>query len=92
MSIIVHHESQQVSKVMRPGRITYPFAYMTNVYTRSDRRGAGIGSQLLKQVNEWAKEQQYEFIIVWPSDTSISYYEKNDYAPCTEPMQYVPSP
>ncbi|WP_242176002.1 GNAT family N-acetyltransferase [Priestia koreensis] len=92
MSIIVHHESQQVSKVMRPGRITYPFAYMTNVYTRSDRRGAGIGSELLKQVNEWAKEQQYEFIIVWPSDTSISYYEKNDYAPCTEPMQYVPSP
>ncbi|WP_315906795.1 GNAT family N-acetyltransferase [Priestia koreensis] len=64
MSVIVHHESQQVSKVPRPGRITYPFTYMTNVYTRSDRRGAGIGSELLKQVNEWAKEQQYEFIIV----------------------------
>jgi GNAT superfamily N-acetyltransferase len=64
---------------------------MTNVYTVKEYRNNGIGSLLLSTINNWAKENKYEFIIVWPSDDSINYYKKNGYVHCTEPMEYFPS-
>ncbi|MEH7121897.1 GNAT family N-acetyltransferase [Bacillus sp. JJ1773] len=89
--IISHIYIELIQKVPRPGRITRPFAFMTNVYTVSDYRNKGISSQLLTTINEWAKNEQYEFIIVWPSDDSINYYRKNGYSHCKEPMEYFPS-
>ncbi|RSD28836.1 GNAT family N-acetyltransferase [Mesobacillus subterraneus] len=85
--IVSHIYVELIQKVPRPGRVTNPFAYMTNVYTIPCYRGKGIGSQLLSSVNEWAKDQKYEFIIVWPSDTSIEFYSRNGYANCKEPME-----
>lgn len=85
--IVSHIYIQLVHKVPRPGRITNPFAYMTNVYTVPDYRGKGIGSRLLTKVNGWAKEMKYEFMIVWPSDTSIDFYIRNGYTQCKEPME-----
>lgn len=89
--ILSHIYIELIQKVPRPGRITYPFAYMTNVYTIPEYRNQGIGSKLLSTINRWAKENNYEFIIVWPSDDSIQYYKKNGYSHCTEPMEYFPS-
>ncbi|WP_152393108.1 GNAT family N-acetyltransferase [Paenibacillus guangzhouensis] len=76
-----------IYKVPRPGRVTKPFAYMTNVYTKPEYRGQGIGSKLISNINEWAYEQKYEFIIVWPSDEGVSFYSKNGYKHCKEPME-----
>lgn len=76
-----------IHKVPRPGRTTNPFAYMTNVYTKPNYRGNGIGSKLISQINEWAKESKYEFIIVWPSDEGVDFYKKNGYQHCKEPME-----
>ncbi|WP_225229305.1 GNAT family N-acetyltransferase [Paenibacillus gallinarum] len=76
-----------IHKVPRPGRITNPFAYMTNVYTKPDYRGKGIGSNLISQINDWAKESKYEFIIVWPSDEGVDFYKRNGYQHCKEPME-----
>lgn len=89
-NVVSHIYIELIQKVPRPGRITYPFAYMTNVYTIEEFRNKGIGSKLLSRINEWAKEKNYEFIIVWPSDDSINYYKKNDYVNTTEPMVYFP--
>jgi GNAT superfamily N-acetyltransferase len=87
--IVSHIYVELIQKVPRPGRITYPFAYMTNVYTVKGYRGNGIGSKLISTVNEWAKEQNYEFIIVWPSDGSIDFYRRNGYQHCKEPMEFI---
>ena len=89
--IVSHIYIELIQKVPRPGRVTYPFAYMTNVYTLPEFRSQGIGSQLLTKIHEWIKENQYEFIIVWPSDDSINYYKKNGYVHCSEPMEYFPT-
>ncbi|PEB50693.1 GNAT family N-acetyltransferase [Bacillus pseudomycoides] len=89
--IVSHIYITLIQKVPRPGRITHPFAYMTNVFTIKEYRNKGIGSKLLTTINEWTKENRYEFIIVWPSDDSINYYKKNGYIHCTEPMEYFPS-
>ncbi|MFA1822931.1 GNAT family N-acetyltransferase [Virgibacillus oceani] len=75
----------------QPGRITHPFAYMTNVYTIPEYRNGGVGSKLLTSIHKWIKENKYEFVIVWPSDEAVNYYKKNGYAHCTEPMEYFPS-
>lgn len=88
--IVSHVYIELISKVPRPGRITRPFAYMTNVYTIPEYRNKGIGSKLLTFVNEWTKENTYEFIIVWPSDDSLEFYKRNGYEHCSEPMTYDP--
>ncbi|WP_261134811.1 GNAT family N-acetyltransferase [Bacillus sp. Marseille-Q3570] len=89
--VLSHIYIELIRKVPRPGRITYPFAYMTNVYTVPEFRSKGIGSNLLTTINNWIKENNFEFIIVCPSDESIDYYKKNNYVHCTEPMEYFPS-
>ncbi|WP_243299966.1 GNAT family N-acetyltransferase [Bacillus litorisediminis] len=89
--IVSHIYLESIQKVPRPGRITYPFAYMTNVYTIPEYRNKGIGSKVLSSINKWIKENHYEFVIVWPSDEAINYYKKNGYVHCTEPMEYFPS-
>lgn len=86
--IVSHIYIELIQKVPRPGRITKPFAYMTNVYTLKEYRNKGIGSKLLDTIHKWIKENKYEFIIVWPSDESINYYNKNGYVHCNEPMEY----
>lgn len=78
-----------IDKVPRPGRKTNPFTYMTNVYTLPEHRGKGLGSQILKQIELWSKMKEYEFIIVWPSEWSIQFYERNGYKPCKEPMELM---
>jgi GNAT superfamily N-acetyltransferase len=85
--IISHIYIELIQKVPRPGRVTHPFAYMTNVYTKPEYRGKGVGKRLISTVNSWAHENQFEFIIVWPSETSIEFYGKNGYSHCTEPME-----
>lgn len=90
-TIVSHIYIELIQKVPRPGRITYPFAYMTNVYTLKEFRSKGIGSNLLSTINEWAKKNSYEFIIVWPSDESIQYYKKNGYEHCTALMEFFPT-
>jgi len=89
--IVSHIYVELVQKVPRPGRITNPFAFMTNVYTVEAYRNKGIGSQLISKVNSWVKERDIEFVIVWPSDDSVNYYKKNGYVHVEEPMEYVPS-
>lgn len=85
--IVSHIYLQLIDKVPRPGRITYPFAYMTNVYTDPDYRSRGIGSQLLDAVREWAAANRLEFMIVWPSEESRAFYERNGYTLCNDPME-----
>lgn len=89
--VVSHMYIELIQKVPRPGRVTRPFAYMTNVYTVPEYRGKGIGSKLLTAINEWVKEKEYEFIIVWPSEEGIPFYEKNGYSHCKEPMEHFPS-
>jgi len=89
--IVSHIYLELIQKVPRPGRITHPFVYMTNVYTVKDYRNRGIGSQLITAINEWVEKDQYEFIMVWPSEDSINYYQKNGYIHCKEPMEYFPN-
>lgn len=84
--VVSHMYVELVSKVPRPGRITYPFAYLTNVYTVPEHRGQGIGGKLMAAVNDWARQQKHEFIIVWPSEEGEEFYRRYGYTSVTDPM------
>ncbi|MFC5985649.1 GNAT family N-acetyltransferase [Marinicrinis lubricantis] len=88
-TIVSHIYIERIEKVPRPGRITHPFVYMTNVYTIPSCRSKGIGSKLLQHVKKWGREQRFEFMIVWPSDDAISFYRRNGFDHCKEPMEFM---
>lgn len=69
---------QVIHKVPRPGRFSghNRYGYVTNVYTEPGLRGRGIGSELLKRVIGWARDQELEFLVVWPSEESVPFYER----------------
>lgn len=86
-SVISHIYLELIHKVPRPGRKTNPFVYMTNVYTVPEHRGNQIGSRMMKEIEAWSKQQEHEFIIVWPSEWSVRFYERNGYSLCNDPME-----
>jgi GNAT superfamily N-acetyltransferase len=72
---------QVIHKVPRPGRFEghNRYGYVTNVYTEPDLRGQGIGGRLLERVVQWAREQRLEFLVVWPSEESVRFYERGGF-------------
>lgn len=87
--IVSHIYTELVHKVPRPGRVTHPFLFMTNVYTSPEVRNEGIGSQLLQSIHQWIKDNQFEFAIVWPSDEAVPFYKRNGYQSCAEPLEFL---
>ena len=60
---------------------------MTNVYTRPGYRSQGIGSRIQTAMEAWSKENDVEFLIVWPSEKSVPFYTANGFARCEEAME-----
>ena len=86
--LVSHMYLQLIHKVPRPGKSPDPcFGYVTNVYTRPAFRGQGIGSRLQHSMESWSKQHELEFLIVWPSSTSVDFYERNGFSLCDEAME-----
>ncbi|MCP6725838.1 GNAT family N-acetyltransferase, partial [Klebsiella pneumoniae] len=60
-----------------------------NVYTRPEYRNRGFGSQLMEQVIAWAKAQQLEFLMLWPSDRSVPYYQRLGFDSPDEALELI---
>lgn len=70
--IFVH----KIDMVPRPCKIHDQFGYITNNYTKPSYRNRGVGSELMKRVLEWAKAEDLELLIVYPSERAVSFYER----------------
>jgi GNAT superfamily N-acetyltransferase len=84
--IVSHLFVALVDKVPRPVQEKRRIAYMTNVYTRPSHRGRGIGGELLRRAQEAARDADVELIIVWPSDESVSFYQRHGFNRPVEPL------
>lgn len=87
-----HQYAQLIDKVPRPGKKTRKFGYVTNVYTRPGFRGQGIGTAVSQALKQWAPGQELEFLLVWPSEWSVRFYERNVYVPSGDAMQLTLEP
>lgn len=87
-NIVSHMYLQLIHKVPRPGKSPDPyFGYVTNVYTRSDYRSRGIGTKIHTAMEQWSKEKNVEFLILWPSSESVQFYSRNGFFRCEEAME-----
>lgn len=77
---------RRIRKVPKPLRLHDEFAYATNVYTRPAYRNQGVGSELLAHVIAWAREQDFENIILWPSERAVSFYTRAGFQPDAEAL------
>lgn len=71
----------RIPKVPRPGRMQSQIGYVTNFYTRPAWRGQGIGAQLLRCVQSWAKESGMERMILWPAEGRQNFYARLGFLP-----------
>lgn len=75
-AILAHVFCCRVSTVPTPSRIENAFGYVTNVYTKPEHRGMGIGSALMQCVKQWAISENLELLLVWPSSASEHFYAR----------------
>jgi GNAT superfamily N-acetyltransferase len=67
---------QVVAKLPRPGRFGHRWGYVTNVYVIPDMRDAHIGAALMARVQQWAREEDLEFLLLWPSERAVPFYQR----------------
>jgi GNAT superfamily N-acetyltransferase len=60
--------------------------------TRPAYRGQGIGTQLMTHVLAWAREQDLESLIVWPSAASVRFYERAGFRGSSDMLEYSVRP
>ena len=84
--IVSHVYVGLIEKIPRPTREHRWIGYVTNVYTRPEHRGQGVGTALLERVTAWAAERDVELLVVWPSEESISFYERAGFASGRDPL------
>ncbi len=65
---------EMIEKVPRPGRFGTKWGYVTNVYAVPEVRNKGVGSQLMHSVIRWARAEDLELLMVWPSEASVDFY------------------
>ncbi|NOU64840.1 GNAT family N-acetyltransferase [Paenibacillus sp. LMG 31461] len=86
--IVSHMYLQLIHKVPRPGKSPDPyFGYVTNVYTRPSYRSKGLGTKIHQAMEQWSKEHEVEFLILWPSTNSVDFYERNEFARSEEALE-----
>ena len=74
--------------VPKPFRLESHYGYLTNVYTRPAYRNQGIGGELLRHVQRWAREREVPFMIVSPSEASVPFYRRAGFTFETEFMEW----
>lgn len=85
--ILSHIFVHKIDMIPRPCKIEDRFGYITNNYTKPEFRGKGIGTRLLEKVIEWAKAEDLELLIVYPSEKSQSFYERKGFKTENEVME-----
>lgn len=87
-SLVSHMYLQLIHKVPRPGKSSDPYyGYVTNVYTRPAFRNLGIGSKIHNAMENWSKENEVEFLILWPSSESVEFYSRNGFSQSEEALE-----
>jgi GNAT superfamily N-acetyltransferase len=88
--LVAHMYVRLVEKVPRPVPGKRYIAYVTNVYTRPDRRGRGIGGRILTHIQAWAREESVELLFVWPSDESVGFWRRHGFEPPSDLLVWEP--
>src|SRR5581483_6752169 len=65
-----------VRKLPSPENLRGRWGYLTNSYVLPQARNLGVGRQLLAAVKDWARHQDLELLLVWPSERAYPFYAR----------------
>lgn len=49
----------------------------------------GLGGRVLEAAKDWAKDEDVELLVVWPSDESVSFYRRHGFVGEREPLVWL---
>jgi GNAT superfamily N-acetyltransferase len=75
---------QCIAKVPVPGEIRRAWGYVTNSYVEPNHRSQGIGRRLLELLIGVAQSRELEFLIVWPSERAVPFYQRAGFRPADQ--------
>ncbi|MBI3493077.1 MAG: GNAT family N-acetyltransferase [Acidobacteria bacterium] len=66
---------QTFQKLPNPSAERERHAYLSNLYVQPAERG-GAGTPLLEAAIAWARANEMDYVILWPSARSVTLYER----------------
>ncbi|MCC6930105.1 MAG: GNAT family N-acetyltransferase [Gemmatimonadaceae bacterium] len=81
--IVAHIAVFRILGIPRPMRTSDQWGYVTDCYTRPAARGMGAGSALLQRVQAWARELDFELLLVAPGDLAEFFYRRAGFVDAT---------
>lgn len=81
---------ERVERVPRPSEVpAAPLGYVTFTFVEPEHRNEGVGRQMLDSLRREARSQDFETLIVWPSERSVSLYQRAGFRPPAEILEQV---
>jgi len=71
---------QVIEKVPDPYPGPTVLGYVTNFYVTPAHRGQGLGRLLLDALNTHTRAENFDTLVVWPSERSAPLYERTGFA------------
>jgi GNAT superfamily N-acetyltransferase len=69
---------QTIEKMPNPVAERERHAYVSNVFVQPSVRG-GVGTRLLDTLIAWARANEFDRVILWPSARSVTLYERHGF-------------
>jgi GNAT superfamily N-acetyltransferase len=69
---------QVMSKLPNPAEEREHHAYISNVYVTPSARG-GVGTRLLRRAIDWARSNNIDRVVLWPTVRSRTMYERHGF-------------
>ena len=82
---------QTIHKMPNPVAERERHAYVSNVFVLPEYRG-GAGSRLLEAALDWARAENFDRVILWPSAKSVTLYERHGFSQRGDVMELALGP
>jgi GNAT superfamily N-acetyltransferase len=75
-----------VRKLPSPENLRGRWGYISNSYVLPHARNAGVGQNLLMAIEAWARAEDLELLLVWPSERAYPFYERAGFRRHPDPL------
>ena len=82
---------QTIEKMPNPVAERERHAYVSNVFVQPSSRG-GIGTRLLEAALAWARSNEVDRVLLWPSARSVTLYERHGFTHRGDVMELALGP
>ncbi len=79
--------AQLVEKIPNPVAEPEHYVYLTNFYVREEFRDRGLGARLLAAVLDWARSNNAQMVILWPTERSKPFYLRHGFSFTNDSMR-----